>query len=83
MATIDRVNYADDKARADALSINSGLAAKQAIERLAIAAACEERLDDGSNSEGQLWFLVRALCAEHGHPVKDMIRHGRNFAAQF
>jgi hypothetical protein len=70
----------DDKARSDALSINAGLAVHQGIIRLAQAAACEERLDDGSHSEGQLWFLVRALCAEHGHDVDDMVRTGRDFA---
>lgn len=70
-----------DKRRADALSINAGLAVRQAIIRLAQAAACEEALEDGSHSEGQLWFLVRALCAEHGHDYDAMVRDGRAFAA--
>lgn len=80
-ATQEEIARYRKKRRDDALSINAGLAAKQAIIRLAQAAACEEALDDGSHNEGQLWFLVRALCHEHGHDVDEMIRDGRAFAA--
>lgn len=48
------------------LSEAAGNHARQAIFHLARAAACEELIVDGSHSEGQLWFLMRAMCAEHG-----------------
>lgn len=70
---------ASDRRTIDALLINSAMAVKHAARNLACAAACEERLVDGS--EGQLWFLVRALCAEHGLDVDLMIATGRRFAA--
>jgi len=71
-----------DKRTNDALSINSGLALEQAVERLAIAAGCQERLDDGSHCEDRLWFVVRALCTEADTDYDYMVAHGRAFAAR-
>lgn len=64
------------------ISEAAGTNAYAAIRHLARAAACEELLNDGSHSEGQLWFLVRALCTEHGHSITDTIDSARRYAQQ-
>lgn len=69
-----------DRLTEDRLSRAAGMAAAQATEALATAAACEELIKDGSHSEGQLWFLVRAMCAEHGYNVEQTIAQGRERA---
>ena len=81
LTPIRTVTYESDRRKADALSINSGLALKQGIERLANAAACEEMLDDGGGTEHFLYFLVRSLCAETGHDYEETVRMARNFAS--
>lgn len=48
------------------LSSRAGEAARAAIQNYALAAAYEEVLDDGASSEHQMYFVVRALCNEHG-----------------
>lgn len=66
----------------NALSVSSGNCARRAIRNLAEAAACEELIQDGSHSENQLWFVVRALCAEHGLSYDQYVTLGRNRAMQ-
>lgn len=62
------------------LSVEAGAAARRAAVALAQAAACEELLEDGSHSEGQLFFLCRAMCAEHGFPFESFAAEGRRYA---
>lgn len=66
------------------LSVNSRLATRQATQLLAKAAACEEALQllctaARATGEAQLWFLVRALCYEHGFEYGDVVEDARNF----
>lgn len=63
------------------LSQAAGSHVRQAISHLARAAACEQQLLDGSNNEAQLWFLVRALCHEHGVDYQTEVVHARAYAA--
>ncbi len=79
---ITKVKYNLEPARADQLSVNAGLALGQGIIRLAQSAACEERLDDGSNTEVMLWYVVRSLCVEAGFDYDEMVKAGREFAGQ-
>lgn len=62
------------------LSQAAGWNARSAIVDLARAAACEELLDDGSHSECQLYFLVRALCNEHGHNYQTIVNGAKRYA---
>ncbi len=64
------------------LSMEAGAQVQVAVTALSRAAACEELLDDGSHSEGQLYFLVRALCAEHGIMVDPVVETARRYARQ-
>lgn len=47
-----------------------------AVRELARAAAMMER--EGIGAE-QTWFVVRALCAEHGLQYDEFVRAGRSF----
>lgn len=62
------------------LSEAAGENARIAVSNLARAAACEELLEDGSHSEGQLYFLVRALCNEHGIDQHRVINGAKIYA---
>jgi hypothetical protein len=71
---------ADERAYDARLSEAAGTNATLAIKHLARAAALEEQINDGSHSEGQLWFLVRAMCNEHGRSVEMVTDSARRYA---
>jgi ABC-type cobalamin/Fe3+-siderophores transport system ATPase subunit len=71
-----------DQQKENRLSDAAGRSAKEAITALSIAAACEELIQDGSHSEGQLWFLARALCNEHGVNYEQKVLFARSHAQQ-
>lgn len=74
----------DDEATAEGywrLSVRAGEQAWAATRALARAAACEEACDDDAHSEYQLYFIVRAMCAEHGFNYDDIVASARNYAA--
>lgn len=50
-----------------------------AVRNLANAAATSEAA--GVGGEHQLWFLVRALCHEHGMDIAGVIERAKNNAA--
>lgn len=71
-----------DNVKQEILSRASGDHAKGAISSYAIAAACEELVDDGSHAENQMFFVVRALCNEHGVDYGQQVIFARERARQ-
>lgn len=55
---------------------------RQAVRALANAAATAHIGRDPKNDEHQLWFLVRALCHEHGMDLAGVIERATNVAQE-
>jgi hypothetical protein len=54
---------------------------RQAVDHLVRAAACEEKLEDGSHSEVLLYFVARSVATECGIDITDTINRSRSYAA--
>lgn len=65
----------------ETLSRCSGESARRAITHYARAAAYEEKILEG-NSAGQMWFVVRTMCAEHGVNYAEVTIKARQFVKE-